>query len=194
MSWELRIHDALGVYQRSVTDETKPVSVEGAVSARVAPPGGCVEMAFRGRNDLLQLGPRFIVQYIEDGVPLFWGPVTVLPPLDSPGAGPADAEGEDLERFVVEGGRKLVEGSVVGPKLFDEPKDVSSIALTWCQLYAHPALTILPTNFPASGGLLNVAYAPEKALDVALNELAETVPGRGWWVDAVGAVHFKAVA
>ena len=194
MSWELRIHDALGVYQRSVTNLTEPVSIEGAVSCKVAPGGGCLEMTFAGRNDLLLLGPRRVVQYLEDAVPLFWGPVTVCPPLDSPGAGPGDAEGEDLGRFVVEGGRKLLEGSVVGPKLFDEPKDVSSIALTWCQLYAHPALTILPTNFPASGGLLNVAYAPEKSLDVALTELAETVPGRGWWVDAVGAVHFRAVA
>jgi hypothetical protein len=91
------------------------------------------------------------------------------------------------------GGEQLLKDTVIGPRLIEEETDVASIALDLCERYAHPALTVSSGNFPATGGVLSVHYAPEKTLLDALNDLASTVPGGATvYVDALGAVHFKA--
>ena len=159
----------------------------------VTPPGSSKTLNVFARQDRALIPPRAIIQFVLDGTPVFWGPAIIVPPLASPGAGPADSDRDSLERITVAGGEQLLRNSVVGPRLFDGVSDVAAIAFELCSLYAHPALTVDVANFPATGAVLSVYYSPEKDLLAALTELAETVPGGAdAWVDAAGAVHFAA--
>ena len=159
----------------------------------VTPPGSGRVLNLYARQDLLDVPPRGIVQFLMGETPVFWGPAVVVPSASSPGAGPFDTDRDALERITVLGGEQLLKDTVVAFRLIEEDTDVAAIALEICTLYAHPALTISAANFPNTGAILSVFYAPEKTLYDALNDLAETVPGGATaWVDATGAVHFQA--
>lgn len=163
-------------------------------AATVVPPGQSKNLNVYARQDLALIPPRAIVQLAIEGTPVFWGPAIIVPPVTSPGSGPADSDRDALERITVTGGEQLLRESVVGTRLFMSDTDVANIALELCQLYAHSALVVDAVNFPLTGGVLNVFYSPEKDLLSALQQLAESVPGgASVWVDAVGAVHFEAI-
>lgn len=160
--------------------------------AIVTPPGVSKNLNLFVRQDLAQIPPRAIVQLILDGQAVFWGPAIITPPLTAPGAGPADTDRDALERVTVTGGEQLLRDSIVGTRFIETNTDVADIAREFCERYAHPALTIAPANFPATGSVLSVFYAPEKDLLSALQQLAESVPGGATvWVDATGSVRFE---
>jgi len=203
MSWALKIMSAGGTLARTITNATSPPVTMGAPSIEIDPPGKCVTMTLKGLQTSLSIPVRGILQYSEDGVDLFWGPVVVLPSPDSKGSGPADSDSDSLDRFTIAGGDQLVKDSVVEGYLFiaetdillgaTAEKDVATIAYELCGRYAHPALTVDIANFPDTGGMLSAFYKPECQLSDALDELAKTVAtGAKWWVDATGAVHFEA--
>lgn len=191
MPWELRLHDTLGTFIKSVTSSTTPLQVIGGFDALVAPSGDCQELTFGGRNDLLHIPSRGIVQYLQNGIPIFWGPTILSPALDSPGAGPADPEPDNLERFVVAGGAQLVRDSLVGPLLIEEELDVAQVAYRFCLQYAHPALIVNQANFPKTNNTSNLYGYPYAQLDYVLEQLAKSVPGCVWGVNAQGAVFMK---
>lgn len=177
---------------------------DGAIAIRgfdppiVVPPGASKNLNLYVRQDLAQIPPRAIVQLAFDDTPVFWGPAIITPALVSPGAGPADADRDSLERVTVAGGEQLLRDSIIGPRLLDGAAleelgsaDVAAIAFELCRLYAHPALVVDELNFPPTGGILSIFYKPESTLFDALTELAETVPGAVAWVDAAGEVHFE---
>ena len=169
------------------------VAIRGFDPPIVTPPGSGRVLNLYVRQDLLEVPPRGIIQFLMDSTPVFWGPAVVVPSASSPGAGPFDTDRDALERITVLGGEQLLRDSVIGPRLIEEETDVAAIAFELCDLYAHPALTVDVANFPDVGAVLSVFYAPEKTLLDALNDLAETVPGGATvWVDAAGAVHFQA--
>jgi hypothetical protein len=192
--WELRIFDPLGTPKKTITDGVDPISgvvaMEGIESCKVAPSGDCLEMAFRGRNDRLGIDSRDIVQYVENGNELFWGPVLIHPHTDTPGAGPQDENPDWLERFVVAGGRKLLEDSVVGLKIFEEETDTATLLFLLAELYAHEAITVDAANFPITGRLPNLIARPYSQLADTFDVLSEAA-GVRWGVNALGAVFIK---
>jgi len=272
MSWSLKIMDANGTLQSTITDATSPPVMMESPTCEVDPPGDCVTMTLHGRPDQLNVAPRGILQYAENGVDLFWGSAIALPSSDSLGAGPADSDSDSLERYTIAGGRQLVDDSAVkgyllggdtltisnatnatpiqitttsahhlvtgqrvvisgvagntaangtwtatvvdasnftldgsagdgtytgsgavSPAGADAPMDVSDIAFALCVRYAHPALTVNSTNFPASGRVLSTFYEPERRLSDALDDLTKTIAGGAtWWVDSGGQIHFEA--
>lgn len=159
----------------------------------VTPPGASKTLNLYAKQTGALIPPRAIIQFSLDGTPVFWGPAIIVPPLTSPGAGPFDQDRDALERVTVAGGEQLLRDSVIEARMFNEATDVANIALDLCQHFAHPALTIDPANFPLTGSVLSVFYSPEKDLHAALNQLKDSVPGgASAWVDAAGAVHFRA--
>ena len=166
----------------------------------VQPPGSGKNLNLYVRQDALEIPPRAIIQFSLEDQPVFWGPAVIVPALTSPGAGPRDPDRDSLERVTAAGGEQLLRDSVCGPRLFDRESmsdlgsnDVATVAHELCRLYAHPALTVEEENFPATGGTLDIFYTPEATLYDALKELAGTVTGAAFWVDAAGAVHFEVV-
>lgn len=160
--------------------------------ATVTPPGASKALNLFVRQISAQIPPRAIVQLAFDGTPAFWGPAIITPRLDAPGAGPTDEDRDALERVTVVGGEQLLRESVIGPRIWTTDTDVADIAFELCSLYAHPALTVDALNFPPTGAVLNIFYSPEKDLEAALKQLAESVPGGATaWVDATGAIRFE---
>ena len=199
MRWTVTVSD--GVIS---TFENGARTSDGAIALRrfdpptVVPPGTSKNWNLYARQDLALITPRDIVQLSLDGTPVFWGPVMLCPHVTAKGAGPADRDRDALERVTSAGGEQLLKDSIVGPRLLDGPAledlgsaDVAAIAHELCRLYAHPALTVAEENFPATGGVLDIFYKPEATLYDALKELAETVTGAAFWVDATGAIHFE---
>jgi hypothetical protein len=163
--------------------------------AIVIPPGSSRLLNLFVRQSVLQIPPRAIIQLLIDGTPVFWGPAVIVPPPDSPGAGPFDRDRDALERVTVVGGEQLLRDSLVGARLFEENTDVATIAHELCELYAHPALTHEETDFPATGAVLSAFYTPEETLYNALQKLVNLTPGgAACWVDAEGHIHFQAHA
>lgn len=193
MSWTLSISSPTGVPLTAITDQTSPNPVMGGIEAVVDAGGITNQITLRVRQDLIQIPPRGILLYDSDFLPLAAGVVVTCPPLASPGSGPADRDPDALDRVTAVGLEQLLRDRVIGPRLFDADMDVADIALELCNLYAHPVLDVTAGNFPATGHILGVYYAPEKTLWDALTQLAETVPGGARvWVDAFKAVHFAA--
>lgn len=190
----------LAVFDNGIHTGTETVALRGFDPPVVQPPGISKAFNVYGQQRFGGLlsppfPPRCIVQLELDSDPVFWGPAIIVPPLESPGAGPFDSDRDALERVTVVGGEQLLRESIVGPRLFETVTDVADIALELCQLYAHPALVVDAANFPATTAVLNIYYAPEKDLLSSLVELAESVPGgAAVWVDFAGEIHFEAGA
>lgn len=207
MKWTVTVSDALnGSVQATFVNGAR--TSDDAIAIRkfdpptVTPPGTSKNLNLYVRQDLAQIPPRGIIQLSLDDTPVFWGPAILVPPLSSPGAGPADRDRDSLERVTVLGGEQLLKDSIVGPRLLDGPAlealgsaDVAVIAHELCRLYAHAALTVEEENFPETGAVLTIFYRPTDTLDACLKVLAETVPGgASYWVDASGAIHFEALS
>lgn len=198
MAWELQVLSPTGTLLSTVTNETSPNPIDGAVKVVIDAGGRVNQLELRARQDLLQAPPRGILRYEEDGIAVGAGVIVTCPPLDSPGAGPADRDGDALERISAVGLEQLARESIVGPRLLNRAalgalgsNDVSVIAHELCRLYAHPALVVDEANFPLVGAGLSLFYEPEASLHDVLDELAGTVPGASWRVDADRAVHFS---
>lgn len=206
-TWTVTISDALNDSVLATVENGRDttsgeVVLRGFDPAIVTPPGAGKSLNLYVKQSALEVPPRAIVQLSIDGTAVFWGPAVIVPHEDSPGAGPRDSDRDALERVTVLGGEQLLKDSIVGPRLLDREalgdlgsNDVSTIALEICTLYAHPALTVDYLNFPAVSSSLEIFYRPYSTLEVALTELAQTVPGgANFWVDALGAVHFEAIS
>lgn len=175
-----------------VGDRREPV-IRGFDPPIVTPPGSGRVLNLFVKQSALAIPPRAIVQFLIAGEPVFWGPATIAPTPDSPGAGPFDRDRDALERVTVVGGEQLWRDSVCGPRYFDAEEDVSTLALVYAQWYGHPAVTVEAVNFPPTGALVSVYYRPESTLFDTLRHLAELVPGgAACWVDAEGVAHFQA--
>jgi hypothetical protein len=157
--------------------------------------GNPQELRFRGVNASLGIEVGHIIQYLEDGVPLFWGPVEQCPELDSPGAGPDDENEDELNLFVALGGEKLLEDSVAKWGFLDKwlqgvTPTFSQVAYEMCLRYKHPALKLTAGNFEAGGGDVKYAYKPFKDLKQAMNEFADAA-NYIYFVDPTGQIHFR---
>jgi len=167
VSWTLSISSPTGVPLTVITDQTSPNPVMGGIEVVVDAGGITNQITLRVRQDLIQIPPRGILLYDSDFLPLAAGVVVTCPPLASPGSGPADRDPDALDRVTAVGLEQLLRDRVIGP--------------------------LTAGNFPATGHILGVYYAPEKTLWDALTQLAETVPGGARvWVDAFKAVRFAA--
>lgn len=185
--------------ENGVIDGSEPVvAIRGFDPPVVIPPGSGRVLNLYVRTSALEVPPRAIVQMLFDDEPVFWGPAVIVPPPESPGAGPFDEDRDALERVTAVGGERLLRDTVIGPRLMPwglagGEYDVAEAAHELCRLYAHPALTVEEENFPLTGAILSVWYAPEKNLYDALATLVQSVPGGAvCWVDAEGAVRFEA--
>ena len=201
MSWSVVVRDTLNdAVLVEAENGVRVIEGEAVVVIRgfdppvVVPPGSGRVLNLYLRRDAFDVPPRAIVQFLLDEQPVFWGPATVVPHPESPGAGPFDEDRDALERVTVVGGEQLLRDSVLGARMLEGEYDVSEIALELCELYAHAALTIDEANFPLTGAVLSAWYAPEKTLYDALQTLVNTVPGGATaWVDAEGRVRFEAL-
>lgn len=199
-TWSVVVKDAMGSstiasFENGIDTSTRAVALRGFDPPIVTPPGSGKVLNLYARQDRVACPPRGIIQFSIDGTPVFWGPAVVTPALDSPGAGPFDADRDALERITVVGGEQLLKDTVTGPRLFEDEIDVAAIALEFCTLYAHPALGVDYMNFPDTGGVLAPWYLPEQTLFDALQKLSDAVPGgASFWVDANGYVHFEAIS
>lgn len=206
-TWTVTISDAMNnsvlkTVENGIDTGSGEVAIRRFDPAIVAPPGAGKSLNLFVKQTVLEVPPRAIIQLSLDGTPVFWGPAVITPPLTAPGAGPRDDDRDALERVTVLGGEQLLKESMCGPRLLDNEaltdlgsSDVAAIALEFCTLYAHPALTVDYLNFPDTGAILNIFYQPMRTLDAALQAAAETVPGgASYWVDAVGAIHFEALS
>lgn len=203
MKWTVTVSDplnqtVLAEFENGARTSDGQIAIRRFDPPTVVPPGAPRNLNLYVRQDLAQIPPRAIIQLAFDDTPVFWGPVIISPPLNSPGAGPADEDRDSLERITVAGGEQLLRDSIVGPRLLDSPAleelgsaDVAAIAHELCSLYAHPALIVDEVNFPATGGVLDIFYKPESTLFDALTDLAGTVPGSVAWVDALGEIHLE---
>lgn len=206
MKWTVTVSDplnttVLATVVNGVHAGTGEVCIRHFDPPTVTPPGTSKVLNLYVKQSVLEIPPRAIIQLSLDDTPVFWGPVVTSPPITVPGAGPYDEDRDALERVSVLGGEKLLEDSVVGPRLLDGPalealgsNDPAAIAYELCRLYAHAALTVDEANFPLTGSVWSLFYKPETTLlDALQNELAPSVPGGAdAWVDANGAVHFEA--
>ena len=196
-AWRVTVSDPLNEavlreFENGARVSDGEVALRGFDPPVVTPPGQSKNLNLYVKQVLAEIPPRAIIQFAVNDTPVFWGPAIITPPLAVPGAGPFDQDRDAIERVTVTGGEQLLRESIVGPRMFDTETDVAEIALELCELYAHPALTVDPGNFPTTGAVLSVYYAPEKDLLASLQELTETVPGGAdTWVDATGAVHFR---
>jgi hypothetical protein len=142
MAWELRIFNETGLsLVKTVRDTDLIPSIHGGFRIAVTSIGDCLSFTFRGRNDLLSIRPRQIVQFVADGQALFWGPITRTPNLGSKGAGFDDATNEaDLEEFVAEGGRVLLAGCAAGNRYIETSEEVADIFREFLYLYGPTVL------------------------------------------------------
>lgn len=192
MAWTLTIYDETGTtVVDTITDADAIPRIDGGFRITVRSSGDCISMAFRGRNDLLRIYPRYILQFNADGHDLFWGPIVRAPNFSSRGAGPADPNASDLEEYVAEGGRTLVAEGASGPRYVEQGVDVGDLFKEFLFLYGHPIFTSDLTLIPTVGAVLTRYYRPNSQLDVVLDELVSTLPGWVWGVDAVGRVFLK---
>lgn len=216
MPWQLTVRDPTGqTLKATVTDQTTPNPVM-AVEAVVDGVGSTSSLNLRARNDLLGAAPRDVATYeawtnwrltlagasvtlngmhvtVRDNYgPLAAGVIVTCPPTTVPGAGPADNDADALERITAEGLERLLRERIVKPRAWTD-EDVATIAYQLCSAFTHPALTVDPANFPATGFILGLFYTPEMTVADALDDLAETLPTGGrWWVNANREVVFKA--
>jgi hypothetical protein len=208
MAWTLIVRNRLDTATlRTVTSADTPDANTGASAITEAPTtfsgpykagtamGNPQELRFRGVNASLGIEVGHIVQYLEDDVPLFWGPIEQCPELGSPGAGPDDENEDELNLFVALGGEKLLEDSVVKWAFFDRwlqsvPAVYSDIVREACILYKHPALKVLSANFETGGGDVKYAYKPFKDLKQVLTEFADAA-NYIYFVDPTGQIHFR---
>lgn len=187
--------------ENGIRTDNGVVAIRGFDPPVIVPPGTGKVLNLYVRQDRISVPPRGIIQFSMDSTPVFWGPVVTCPPSTSPGAGPFDQDRDALERVSVVGGEQLLRDSIVGPRLLDRLAmiaigsiDVSAYALELCELYAHPALTVDESNFPATGTSIYIFYRPYGTLFDALERLTQLVTGGAeYWVDATGAIHFQAV-
>lgn len=203
MRWVVRVSDPtntelLAEIENGVgnlLEDQREVILRGFDPPIVTPPGAGKLLNLYGRNDrgLTEgggpFGPRNIVQFLLDDIPVFWGPIITSPPADSKGAGPFDQDRDGLERITCVGGHQLVADSVIGSRLFEGDIDVATIALELCQIFAHPALVVDEDNFNTTGHVLNAFYSPERTLADALDVLLRTLPAAAlWFVNAEGEI------
>lgn len=182
LDWSLDIFSPLGAFVKTVTQATSPNPVMGSPSAMVDNCGRTVELRFNAKQSLVGIEPRQVVRYkaAPGSVAVAAGVVVTCPPTDSPGAGPADGDDDALQRISCVGLEQLLRESIVGPDaVWDENVDVSTIAYTICNDYAHPALVIDQDNFPNAGFQVGSWYAPYSTLLDALEGLLRQVPGGG---------------
>src|SRR5690606_28257470 len=154
MKWTVTVSDplnttVLATVVNGVHTGTGEVCIRNFDPPTVNPPGTSKVLNLYVKQSVLEVPPRAIVQLALDDTPVFWGPVVTSPPITAPGAGPYDQDRDALERVTVVGGEKLLEDSVIGPRLLDGPAlealgsaDPAIIAFELCSLYAHPALTV----------------------------------------------------
>ena len=196
MPWTLRVYDETGeTLQQTLTSADPIPTIHGGFRITVRSTGDCVSMTFRGRNDLLQIKPRQIVQFLSGSQPLFWGPIMRCPNIASSGAGFDDGGMEaDLEEFVAEGGRTMLAASSSGARYVETSEEVADIFREFLTLYGPPRLFADLTQTVNTNADLSLFYKPNSPLDVLFDELVATVPGWVWGVDATGTVFLKELA
>lgn len=160
----------------------------------VGPRNRCLEMRFHGRNDKIGIDYRYIVHYRIGASNRFWGVCVTNPHPDSKGVGFREGKDNDQSLFVIKGGEKLVEDSLIySPYFIETPTDIATIAFEFCSRFANPALTVDVGNFSATGFLLDSVANPEQHLNVLLDSLASADPnGAVWYVDNTGTIKFHA--
>ena len=197
MSWTIRIYDMqrnlLSTYVNGVNIETGQIGIESILTATVEPPfGNCKEMQFIGRNDVLQVDARNIVQYLEDDVPVFWGPLIIYPSPLTRGAGPEDANADARNVFVVAGGMHLLTKSTVGPKIYnDEQYDVAVQMRMIGEEFGHPALIWDEAEMPITEVNSSIAASPYRNLKDLFDDMSKSVPNSFYGVQAEGKVFIK---
>lgn len=199
MSWQLRVWNPKGdLLRHTYTNDAHRII--GGVEIQYAPSGDMLAMSFRGRNDLLNIYPMSLLEYSEDGQVLFVGVVTSCPPIDAPGAGPEDAEPDDLEAFECAGLKELLRWHLVGPKLWEAAgsyfpdNPLSNVLGYLAQTYVldqYPELSVLQDITadwgPLDSSVLQVApvYLPEMtvadAFDLILADAGAYEWGFGGW-------------
>jgi len=200
VKWTVAVYDALAVnlvafIENGVNTDTGRVAIRRFDPPVITPPGSSRVLNIYARQDELEIPPRAILTLALNSEWVFGGPVVTCPPNTAPGAGPFDRDRDALERITAVGAAKLLEDSIVAPRLFTERIDVATVAYQLCQLSAHPALFVDDLYFPLTGAVLDGYYAPEMRLKDCLDELASLVPGGAdHWVDALLGVHFEALA
>ena len=207
-NWILKIYDQDGKHGGSLLstiDSTTytnpsvtPFPIDGGFEIETIPPGEPVSMKFRGRNDLLQIQVRYVLEVIEDSTQLFYGPVVQCPFLDSVGAGPLDSDADALELFICEGPRRLAKESYVSNYFREEYMHVGVIALQ-LGAFLHPAILVDSLNFELSDVPTTVAnqvrydYVRQgEDVDTAIKALADEFD-YDYWYDAEGIVYFTKV-
>jgi hypothetical protein len=192
MAWTLTVYDETGVtVVDTITDADLTPKIHGGFKVVVRSSGDCVSLQFRGRNDLLRIRPRYVVQLNADGNDLFWGVIVRNPNFDSKGAGPADGDAGALEEYIAEGGRTLLRQSMMGTWYMEYSRDVGEMMKDFLQEYGHPVLAADVSAIQNPGAILARYYKPNAQLDMVFDELTSTVPGWEWGVNAAGRVFFK---
>lgn len=199
MSWQIKTFDLLsGSLYRTITDGVDEASslpvIQEITSCTVEPWGDCKELDFVARNDRLTAVAGMLIQYLEDGNPIFWGIVAIHPSIYSKGAGPADDNADALEQFTVLGGKVLLQKSIIGNKIYEgNTTDIATQMYELGDLYGHPKLTFNPANFPATGVNTSILAAPQQDLatfyDSVIKQITSGTPV--WGVDSSGNVFLE---
>ena len=203
MSWKLEVYSPTGSLLSTVTEATDPNPIDGGISAIVDGKGATRQINFNAVQSILQAPPRGILRYYAppDSTAVAAGVIVTCPPLTSPGSGPADEDADALDRISAVGLEQLLKDTVVGARMWDTfgfpdivaGRDIANIAFTLAALYGHPAITVSSGNFPNTGQLLKLFYAPEMTIFDALTKLTTFVAGgASFWVDGNAALHFQA--
>lgn len=146
------------------------------------------QVTFNGKQVTFQGDP---VKVQDNYGPLAVGTMVTFPPLDNPGAGPADRDADALERITAVGLEHLLRERVLPPQRFTGEMDVAEVAYEVCTVAGLSPIIVDAKNFHPTGHTLGGYYAPEKPVFDALDELAALVPGSAtWWVRADRSLMF----
>jgi hypothetical protein len=189
VSWELSIWPAnKSGAPRTITQADTVRGVDDGFDWQLTPFGGTVQLKMNVVNGLTQLPPLGIVALKVNGQAAFYGRVP----------DPSHAQSQDIEEQLVQGGRTILDSTLMDGKAYRGEQGVYTIVRDILSRLTPPTLTYLPTLIgngtgTDTGPTLSTVYKPTAPLSEVLTDLAKTA-GVGWDVDVQGRIFFGQAA
>lgn len=189
MSWELSIWPANKAgAPRIITQADTVRGIDDGFDWQLTPFGGTVQLKMNVVNGLTQLPPLGIVALKVNGQAAFYGRVP----------DPSHAQSQDIEEQLVQGGRTILDNTLMDGKAYQGDQGVYTIVRDVLARLCPPTLTYLPNLIgdgtgTDTGPTLSTVYKPTAPLSEVLTDLAKTA-GVGWDVDVQGRIFFGQAA
>jgi len=179
LSWELRVWTPNKATLKATYTDASPGGIAEGFRWSVRGDGNCEQMRFQAAPSKVDIAARDVVQLLVDGQPAFYGYIETSWP----------ANDGRVRGYVAVGADRLLQQRLMDSTTYAE-QDVGAIVRDIASRLLHPAITYDPARVPDTGRKIVMGPSILVPLAQVLSDLARSVPGITWGVDATGAFWF----